>query len=302
MLITLSQLMYGSVTGRLTEKERAAIFTCCWVGPRRHEEERTDDQDHHSELHKPPTATYGKIDRRITSQILGTTTSNYNPNHQIDYNNLRQAAHKERQRDPTERKARLTALRKCAVRRNRTRSASSVVFIVPQKDTILNTRLSSQKSSHFAFSYEKLWLNYTGTMAASPSSVPLGFPAPERPPQSGISRGHSGRPPATMDPKLYTCNEERACSTTATLDDYNVSRSTILREMGRLRTGTTIITADVGKAFLQIRLHREDRDAVRFLWVKNRTLPVAVFTTYTQKKATQFYQESKELFKEIAPP
>uniref|UniRef100_A0A1I7Y5N0 Reverse transcriptase domain-containing protein n=1 Tax=Steinernema glaseri TaxID=37863 RepID=A0A1I7Y5N0_9BILA len=173
-----------------------------------------------------------------------------------------------------------------------------------------------------------------GTMAASPSSRSTRIPGPERPPQSGTSRGHNGRPPAAMvrrHPRTSSkswipSKDERACSATARMDDRSVLRSTVLRKMGRLRTGTTIITADVEKAFLQIRLHREARDAIypNPFWseyipflleqmltcylkttrnqqlakrlIDNTYVDNVVFTTYAQKEATQFYQESKELF------
>ncbi|KIH69106.1 hypothetical protein ANCDUO_00558 [Ancylostoma duodenale] len=41
----------------------------------------------------------------------------------------------------------------------------------------------------------------------------------------------------------------------------------------RFRTGKIAITADIGKAFLQVRLHEEDRDATRFLWIRDLTRP-----------------------------
>ncbi|KIH63648.1 hypothetical protein ANCDUO_06050 [Ancylostoma duodenale] len=43
--------------------------------------------------------------------------------------------------------------------------------------------------------------------------------------------------------------------------------------MLRFRTGEIAVTSDVEKAFLQVRLHEEDRDAVRCLWVKDLNDP-----------------------------
>ncbi|EPB72220.1 integrase core domain protein [Ancylostoma ceylanicum] len=41
----------------------------------------------------------------------------------------------------------------------------------------------------------------------------------------------------------------------------------------RFRTGKIATTADIEKAFLQVRLHEEDRDVTRFLWVKDLKKP-----------------------------
>ncbi|KIH55455.1 hypothetical protein ANCDUO_14386 [Ancylostoma duodenale] len=41
----------------------------------------------------------------------------------------------------------------------------------------------------------------------------------------------------------------------------------------RFRTGRIATTADIEKAFLQVRLHEEDRDVTRFLWVKDLNKP-----------------------------
>ncbi|TKR72796.1 hypothetical protein L596_020198 [Steinernema carpocapsae] len=43
----------------------------------------------------------------------------------------------------------------------------------------------------------------------------------------------------------------------------------ILGIMLRIRTGRILILADVEKAFLQIKLHESERDAVRFIWLKD---------------------------------
>uniref|UniRef100_A0A915B870 CCHC-type domain-containing protein n=1 Tax=Parascaris univalens TaxID=6257 RepID=A0A915B870_PARUN len=43
----------------------------------------------------------------------------------------------------------------------------------------------------------------------------------------------------------------------------------------RVRLAPILITADVEKAFLQIGLHHDQRDAVRFIWVKDVTAPVS---------------------------
>lgn len=41
----------------------------------------------------------------------------------------------------------------------------------------------------------------------------------------------------------------------------------------RFRIGKVAIIADVEKAFLQIRLHEDDRDATRCLWLRDHRLP-----------------------------
>nr|CDJ95673.1 Retrotransposon domain containing protein [Haemonchus contortus] len=56
----------------------------------------------------------------------------------------------------------------------------------------------------------------------------------------------------------------------------------------RFRTAPYAVTADVEKAFLQIRLHELDRDATRFFWVKNVDAPVDNdnLTTYRFTRVT----------------
>ncbi|XGW07238.1 hypothetical protein V3C99_017068 [Haemonchus contortus] len=43
----------------------------------------------------------------------------------------------------------------------------------------------------------------------------------------------------------------------------------------RFRTPKYVAIADVEKAFLQVRLHEKDRDATRFLWVRNINQPIS---------------------------
>ncbi|KAK6742669.1 hypothetical protein RB195_010118 [Necator americanus] len=42
----------------------------------------------------------------------------------------------------------------------------------------------------------------------------------------------------------------------------------------RFKIGNVAITSDVEKAFLQVRIHPQDRDATRFIWLKDPSLPV----------------------------
>uniref|UniRef100_A0A7I4XXM3 Reverse transcriptase domain-containing protein n=1 Tax=Haemonchus contortus TaxID=6289 RepID=A0A7I4XXM3_HAECO len=42
----------------------------------------------------------------------------------------------------------------------------------------------------------------------------------------------------------------------------------------RFRIGGIAMTADIEKAFLQVRLHEIDRDATRFLWIKDLSRPL----------------------------
>ncbi|XP_063408175.1 uncharacterized protein LOC134691539 [Mytilus trossulus] len=76
----------------------------------------------------------------------------------------------------------------------------------------------------------------------------------------------------TKSPSLNDC-----------LHSYPPIANDITELLTRFRTQKFAVTTDIEKAFLQVGLHKSDRDVTRFFWLSDQTDSTSPFTTYRFK-------------------
>ncbi|VDI78048.1 Hypothetical predicted protein [Mytilus galloprovincialis] len=99
---------------------------------------------------------------------------------------------------------------------------------------------------------------------------------------------HPGKKAYTTTPIriVYDCScKENAKSPSLNdcLHSYSPISNDITELLTRFRTQKFAVTTDIEKAFLQVGLHKSDRDVTRFFWLSDPTDSTSPFTTYRFK-------------------